>query len=160
MAARISNAAKKPKPSLAVDEGPDPIDIHVGKRLRQRRMLIGMSQERLGEAVGLTFQQIQKYERGANRMGASRIFRFAEILAVPVAYFFEESPAGGRVGPGLAESKQGRLEEDEALPNDLLQRKETLDLVRAYYRIGDAKQRRKFLELVKAMATAAMTDTD
>ncbi len=155
MSTRIQHNLKKARLPEDSSDGPDPIDIHVGKRLRQRRMLVGMSQERLGEAVGLTFQQIQKYERGTNRMGASRIFRFAEILSVPVAYFFEAGVFGGGGHPGLAENKQQKLEEDENLPNDLLQRKETLDLVRAYYKIGEARQRRKFLELVKAMATAA-----
>lgn len=158
MSTRILQSSKKTKRPEDNSDGPDPIDIHVGKRLRQRRMLVGMSQERLGESVGLTFQQIQKYERGTNRMGASRIYRFAEILSVPVAYFFEETALGARGHTGLAETKQQKLEDDEALPNDLLQRRETLDLVRAYYKIGDAKQRRKFLELVKAMAAATLTD--
>ncbi|MBP7253148.1 MAG: helix-turn-helix transcriptional regulator [Alphaproteobacteria bacterium] len=156
MSTRIQQSLKKSRPPEDTTDGPDPIDIHVGKRLRQRRMLVGMSQERLGEAVGLTFQQIQKYERGTNRMGASRIFRFAEILSVPVAYFFEEGALGARGNTGLAESKQQKLDDEEGLPNDLLQRRETLDLVRAYYKINDVKQRRKFLELVKAMATATM----
>lgn len=141
----------------AAERRPDPIDVHVGQRLRQRRMLIGLSQEKLGESVGLTFQQIQKYERGANRMGASRVFRFAQVLAVPVTYFFEEM-AGANTSAtrqkGIAENRQVGLAEDELPQDDLLQRRETLDLVRAFYRIEDQKQRRKILELIKAIATA------
>ena len=154
MSTRNPGVLKKMKTVADSSDGPDPIDIHVGKRLRQRRMLVGMSQERLGESVGLTFQQIQKYERGTNRMGASRIFRFAEILSVPVAYFFEEGASVGHEFPGLAEPRQRKLDDEEMPPNDVLQKRETLDLIRAYYKINDVKQRRKVLELVKAMATA------
>src|SRR4051812_42442557 len=85
-------------------DGPDPTDVHVGVRVRLRRTLLGMSQERLGDALGLTFQQVQKYERGANRIGASRLFQLSHILDVPVSYFFDEmaAPGAGRA-PGLAE---------------------------------------------------------
>jgi transcriptional regulator with XRE-family HTH domain len=135
---------------------PDPIDVHVGQRLRQRRMLVGLSQGKLGEAVGLTFQQIQKYERGINRMGASRLFRFAEILSISVGYFFENMAADSAAVAvrGFAENRQAPLTDEDAPADDLLQRRETLDLIRAYYKITDAKQRRKILELVKAIATA------
>ncbi len=149
-------AQKKHKAAVEIEDGPDPIDVHVGQRLRQRRMLVGMSQEKLGESVGLTFQQIQKYERGTNRMGASRIFRFAQILGVPVSYFYDEMASAivaNHPAAGFAESKQKALEDD--MPqDDLLQRRETLDLIRAFYKITDQKQRRKVLELIKAMATA------
>src|SRR5215467_3508159 len=74
---------------------PNPIDVHVGSRVRFRRMLLGMSQEKLGEKLGLTFQQIQKYEKGINRIGASRLFDLAHVLGVPVQFFYEEAPAGG-----------------------------------------------------------------
>jgi len=73
---------------------PNPVDIHVGARLRIRRSMLGLSQEKLGDAVGLTFQQVQKYERGANRMGASRLFQFCQILGVPITYFFDDMPTG------------------------------------------------------------------
>ncbi len=151
-------AQKKEQTAVDTESKPDPIDVHVGHRLRQRRMLVGMSQEKLGDSVGLTFQQIQKYERGTNRMGASRIFRFAQILSVPVSYFYEtmdtaiinDHPSQA----GFAESRQSALTDDEAPGEDLLQRRETLDLVRAFYKITDTKQRRKILELIKAIATA------
>jgi transcriptional regulator with XRE-family HTH domain len=134
---------------------PDPIDVYVGQRMRLRRTLMGMSQEKLGEFVGLTFQQIQKYERGINRMGASRLYRLAQALGVSVAYFFEEipqdiehpnKPSGMQEGGG-----QTPLEGQTEQINDLLQRRETMELFRAYYRITDLKQRRKIFELIKSM---------
>ncbi len=136
-------------------ENPDPIDIHVGARLRLRRNLLGMSQEQLGKSSGLTFQQIQKYERGTNRMGASRLFQMARLLDVPVGYFFEEIPKGitePELGPGFAESAQAPLEGIPQGENEALHRRETLELIRAYYRITDTKQRRKIYELIKTMA--------
>ena len=128
----------------------DPIDIHVGSRVRLRRTLLGLSQERLGEAVGLTFQQIQKYERGANRIGASRMYDLAHVLDVPVAFFFEDMPDDVKqrdaepAGPGDVEQT--------VVERNPLNRRETLELVRAYYRIGNARVRKRVFELVKAVA--------
>jgi transcriptional regulator with XRE-family HTH domain len=133
-------------------QGPDPVDVHVGGRLRLRRNLVGMSQEQLGKAGGLTFQQIQKYERGTNRMGASRLYQLARILNVSASWFFEDMPASGVKNPQeLSDSGQTALDDT---PNDrqILQRRETLELIRAYYRITDPKQRRKVYDLVKSMA--------
>lgn len=131
-------------------ETPDPVDVHVGARLRARRTLLGMTQEKLAETVGLTFQQIQKYERGTNRMGASRLFQFAKVLGTSVAFFFEDMvPA--LASPGLAEDGQDELQ-DLTANDDILSRRETLDLVRAYYKINDIKQRKKVLDLIKSMA--------
>lgn len=140
---------------------PDPIDIHVGARLRLRRNLLGMSQEQLGKAGGLTFQQIQKYERGVNRMGASRLFQFAKLLDVPVSYFFDDV-RGERVSLypsiGFAERPQSEIDGTPSSPaadreGEMLNRRETLELIRAYYRITDPKTRRKVYELVKSMAS-------
>jgi transcriptional regulator with XRE-family HTH domain len=137
---------------------PNPIDVHVGKRLRLRRTLLGMSQERLGELLGLTFQQVQKYERGVNRIGSSRLFELGQILDVPISFFFDDLPetVGGAVSgyamPGLAEERVAFDHEDEALPLD---KRETLELVRAYYRIGDPAVRKRLFELAKALANAA-----
>src|SRR5215510_4278859 len=116
---------------------PNPIDVHVGSRVRLRRTLLGMSQEKLGEAIGLTFQQVQKYERGANRIGASRLFDLSRVLDVPVSYFFEEmsSDVAQRTPSrirGLGETRSGPIEPDPMI------KRETLELVRAYYRIGDS----------------------
>jgi transcriptional regulator with XRE-family HTH domain len=129
---------------------PSPIDVHVGSRIRLRRTLLGMSQERLGDQLGLTFQQVQKYERGVNRVGASRLFDLARVLDVPISFFFDDMPDGlvgssSRRAPGVPETP-------EAIADDTMTRRETLELVRAYYRIADPNQRKKLFELVKAMA--------
>ena len=133
---------------------PNPVDIHVGGRVRLRRTLLGLSQEKLGDAVGLTFQQIQKYERGANRIGASRLFQLSRILDVPISFFFDDIPAGlrtteGQVAMGLREQEQRTIEPDP------LARRETLELVRAYYRLSDPKVRKRLFELTKSLANTS-----
>lgn len=135
---------------------PDPVDVHVGNRVRQRRTLMGMSQEKLGVALGLTFQQVQKYERGANRMGASRLHQISRILDVPVAYFFEELPkdASSRTAKHAAD----RAEEVEKSETDPLAKRETLELVRAYYRITDARVRKRIFELTKSLARSHLSE--
>jgi transcriptional regulator with XRE-family HTH domain len=129
---------------------PDPVDIHVGQRVRVRRTLLGLSQEMLGQAIGLTFQQIQKYERGANRMGASRLYDLARVLDVPVAYFFEEMP------PDLCDARSETRQHAAAGPatpaaKNPFTRRETLELVRNYYGIADDRARRALYVLVKSM---------
>jgi transcriptional regulator with XRE-family HTH domain len=126
---------------------PNPIDVHVGSRVRLRRTLLGMSQEKLGEALGLTFQQVQKYERGVNRIGSSRLYQLSQILDVPVSFFFDDLPPG-LVGasPGLAEAAAQRFEPDPMI------KRETLELVRAYYRVADPAVRKRLFELIKAVA--------
>ncbi len=134
---------------------PKAVDAHVGSRVRLRRTLLGMSQEKLGQAVGLTFQQIQKYERGTNRIGSSRLYQFSQILDVPVSFFFDDMPAevAGRA-PGLGEGST------DAFETDKLARRETLELVRAYYRIPDPGVRKRVFELVKAVAGPRDRDHD
>jgi len=128
---------------------PDPIDVHVGSRVRMRRTLLGMSQEKLGNALGLTFQQIQKYERGANRIGSSRLYKLSHILDVPVGYFFDDMQAATvRNARGLSDAGPQAFEQDK------LAKRETLELVRAYYKITDPKIRKRTFELVKAVAQA------
>ena len=126
---------------------PNPIDIHVGRRVRLRRTLLGMSQEKLGHALGLTFQQVQKYERGVNRIGSSRLYHLSQILDVPVSFFFDDMPEleSGAM-PGLREGAAAPFERDP------LVKRETLELVRAYYRITDAGARKRLFELTKAIA--------
>lgn len=129
---------------------PDPVDVHVGSRVRLRRTLLGMSQEKLGQALGLTFQQVQKYERGANRIGSSRLYQLSHILDVPISFFFDDMSGGGRSRvPGLAEAPSPRFEDDHLI------KRETLELVRAYYRIADPGIRKRLFNLVKAVAAAA-----
>jgi transcriptional regulator with XRE-family HTH domain len=126
---------------------PHPVDIHVGRRLRSRRTILGMSQEEIGEAVGITFQQVQKYERGLNRIGSSRLYEFSCLLGVNVSYFFEDLDKGGdgSIAAGMAE--EGASFEYEQLNN-----KEILTLVRSYYGIKDANVRKKMLSLMKSLA--------
>jgi transcriptional regulator with XRE-family HTH domain len=133
--------------------GPHPVDIHVGSRVRMRRTLLGMSQEKLGEALGLTFQQVQKYERGANRIGASRLHEISHILDVPVSFFFEEM--GGETAAAATAALGGLAEEPSEFDHDPMAKRETLELVRAYYRITDPKVRKRIFELTKACANAA-----
>ena len=134
--------------------GPHPVDIHVGSRIRMRRTLLGMSQEKLGDALALTFQQVQKYERGANRVGASRLFEISKILDVPVSFFFEEmAPETAALTP-YSVGAPGMEVRPEELERDPLAKRETLELVRAYYRIGDPRVRKRMFELTKAVATS------
>jgi transcriptional regulator with XRE-family HTH domain len=122
-----------------------PIDVQVGTRLRQRRALLGMSQEKLGTAVGLTFQQIQKYERGSNRMGSSRLYEFAKVLDVPVSYFFEAMPAKAtQRNSKHAAAPKGRSK-------DPLVKRESLDLVRAYYKIRSTRVRKAIVNTVRSL---------
>lgn len=139
------NAVKRKTKGVA-----DPVDKHVGHRLRVRRSLMGMSQERLAEAIGLTFQQIQKYERGTNRVSAGRLFQFSRILEVPIPYFFEQF--GNDFEQGEASYGFSDNEQEEFQGEDLMQRKETLDLVRVYYSIPDANARKDIYKFVKSMA--------
>ena len=132
---------------------PNPIDVHVGQRIRLRRTLLGMSQEKLAEAIGLTFQQVQKYERGANRVGSSRLFDLCRVLDVSVAYFFED------MAPGVQDKTPSKLMGLATPPApkyepDPMARRETLELVRAYYKIREPSVRKRVFELTKAIAKA------
>ena len=146
---------RKPRKSsgrMASKGFPNPIDVHVGQRIRQRRTLLGMSQERLADAIGLTFQQVQKYERGANRVGSSRLFDLARVLDVPIAYFFEEMEAGvaAKSPSHLIGVPVSKMQAPSAEPDPLAKR-ETLELVRAYYKIADPRARKRLADLVKAL---------
>ena len=131
---------------------PNPIDIHVGNRIRMRRIMLGMSQSKLGDLIGLTFQQVQKYERGTNRVGASRIWDLSTVLDVPITYFFEDMPKeiaqnSPRLRAGVVNSEIPEVSFDK----DPLARRETLELARAYYRIKDPDTRKRMYELIKSM---------
>jgi transcriptional regulator with XRE-family HTH domain len=128
------------------EKRPNPIDIHVGSRARLRRTMLGMSQEKLGNALGITFQQIQKYEKGANRIGASRLQQIANVLNVPVAFFFEDAPSGTQAVKGMDE------ENSTTYVVDFLSSSEGLQLNRAFVKIKDPKVRRKLVDLVKSLA--------
>ncbi len=124
----------------------NPVDIHVGKRVRLRRTLMGMSQTKLGDALGLTFQQVQKYENGSNRIGASRLYQISQILGVPVSYFFEDMDQMAAVAN---ENHAG----EDGPRGDLVAKRETLELVRAYYRIDSAKVRRGIVDMIRSIGT-------
>ena len=128
-----------------------PVDAHVGSKLRNRRNLLGMSQEDLASKVDLTYQQIQKYENGMNRIGASRLYELSTILKTSVSYFFEGLGKTGK-STGFGEKDQTAFESND---DDFLNRKETDDLIRAYSQIEDPKLRRQIREMAKAMAQSA-----
>ncbi|WP_428485349.1 helix-turn-helix domain-containing protein [Rhodopila sp.] len=132
---------------------PSPIDVHVGTRIRLRRTLLGMSQERLGESLGLTFQQVQKYERGVNRVGASRLFDLSRVLDVPISFFFDDMPdsLSANFGGGPNRRTTGLQDGTDPFGDDTLSRRETLELVRAYYRIIDPSVRKRVFDLIKSM---------
>ena len=139
------------RPGRQKGDKPNPIDVHVGSRVRLRRNMLGLSQEKLGEAIGLTFQQVQKYERGANRIGASRLHDLSRVLDVPVSFFFDDmDPVRAPAIPaGFAEPAV------EAFDADPLRRRETIELVSAYYHIDDQALRRRLFELARALAVGA-----
>lgn len=128
----------------------NPIDVHVGSRVRLRRMLLGMSQEKLGESLGLTFQQVQKYEKGANRIGASRLFELARILGVNVQYFFEDVSDHGEAATAGAPGFSEPVGDDNLI--EFLNSREGIELNRAFLKIQEPKTRRAILELVRSLA--------
>ncbi len=131
---------------MASKKSPNPIDIHVGGRVRLRRMMLGMSQEKLGEALGITFQQIQKYEKGTNRVGASRLQHIATVLKVPVSFFFEDAPGTPEEAAGFAENNS------HSYVVDFLSSTEGLSLNKSFVRIKDARVRRRIVDLVQTLA--------
>ncbi|HTH99201.1 MAG TPA: helix-turn-helix transcriptional regulator [Stellaceae bacterium] len=146
---------KRPVRRRPKSDRPSPIDVHVGGRVRLQRTLLGLSQEKLGEQIGLTFQQVQKYERGANRIGASRLWELSNVLEVPVEFFFSEIP------PETVRAMSAithRMEVgDRDLPPyeaDPAAKRESMELVRAYYRITDPTVRKRLFDLTKALAAA------
>ena len=127
-------------------KAPNPVDKYVGSRVRMRRIMLGMSQEKLGEALGLTFQQVQKYEKGTNRIGASRIQQISGILQVPVSFLFEGGPGGNVNADGSREATS------PAYVSDFLATSEGLALTKAFMRIKEPKLRRRIVDLVKEIA--------
>jgi transcriptional regulator with XRE-family HTH domain len=134
---------------MLTKKAPNPTDKHVGSRVRMRRMMLGMSQEKLGDALGLTFQQVQKYEKGTNRIGASRVQQIAHILQVPVSFFFEggPSPASSGRAEGMGEAPS------PAYVSEFLSTSDGLALTKAFMRIEDAKLRRRIVDLVEQIAS-------
>ena len=133
---------------MMAKKAPNPIDRHVGSRVRMRRMMLSMSQEKLGNSLGLTFQQVQKYEKGTNRIGASRLQQISHILQVPVSFFFEGAPTMGTSGraEGMGEAPS------PAYVSDFLATSDGLALTKAFMRIADSKLRRRIVDLVEQIA--------
>lgn len=127
---------------------PDPVDIHVGARIRMRRILLGKSQEAVASLLGVSFQQLQKYESGANRVSASRLFDLAHILLAPISYFFDEMPADLTLPTDSAG-------QPDTSTKSVMGNRMTLDLIRDFYRLSSAQQQRCVLDLVRAMADAS-----
>lgn len=146
--------ARRRQPITAKEYGPDPVDVHVGKRLRLRRTLLSMSQEQLAAAVGVTFQQIQKYERGSNRVSASRLYDVARVLGVEIGFFFEDIGTDVTAKrptqnlPGLAGLSEPAV---PAFESDPLAKNETLELVRAYWKLPNVDMRKHVIELLRSM---------
>lgn len=143
--------------TVSRESRPSPIDVNVGSRIRLRRTQLGMSQEKLGDALRVSFQQIQKYERGMNRVGASRLLDLSRALGVEIGFFYEGIPGGNgaslppmavRPGPALAFA-----EAQEEFGRDAAEAREARDVVRAYYRITDPSVRRRVLDLIKSLGT-------
>ena len=140
------NAAKSPAKTTVKSDGPHPIDVHVGARVKLRRMILGMSQETLGKALGLTFQQIQKYEKGVNRIGASRIFELSNLLDVPIQYFYNDY--GDTIGS--EQSVDGTAAGDMFM--NLVNSPEGVQLCRSFSEINDPQVKKRVLDLVKSIA--------
>ncbi len=134
---------------------PHPVDVRVGARVQQRRVLLGMTQTNLGDAIGLTFQQVQKYERGANRIGAGRLCDLARVLDVSIDYFFEDMPPEVAAIPSAAKER-GKAKKLPGYEPDIMVKRETLEFVRAYYKIKDADVRKGVYQLTKAMGAAGV----
>ncbi len=136
---------------------PAPIDVHVGARLRQRRTLLGMNQTNLGDALGLTFQQVQKYENGMNRIAASRLFVLSGVLDVPIEHFFDDMPTA--VAASSPAQGGGKAKKPPSYEADPMAKRETLELVRAYYKISDPEIRKHLFAMTKTLGAAASKDS-
>ena len=149
----------KSKPIYGRGTGrPHPVDIHVGARVRVRRKLLGMTQTGLGDALGLTFQQVQKYEKGANRIGSSRLYDLSRVFDVPIEHFFEDMPADVAARSPAA-TKRGTAKKSPRYEPNPMHRRETLELVRAYYKVENAGVRKQVYELTKTLGADAGKDS-
>lgn len=146
----VKTATKEVLPGTRGSDTPHPVDVHVGQRIKLRRTLMGMTQGKLGESIGLTFQQIQKYERGANRVSASKLWQLGNVLDVPISFFFEDMPDSVRESfPGY----QGETAESDIPEEHLtLHRRQTLELVRTFSRLQDPVIRKRVIDVVRAIA--------
>jgi len=153
MARKTTKRTLKRKGNRTTKGSADPLDKYVGTRIRARRLRVSWSQTKLGEAVGVTFQQVQKYENGANRIGASNLFKASKALGVDVAYFYEGMPEG-LWKPGARRNK-GLADPSVAFAHDPMNSREGIELAHSYFRIADVKVRRRLFQFIKALAASA-----
>ena len=161
----IKNLSKKSSRGRTPQGEPNPIDVHVGNRIRLRRTLLGLSQEKLASMLGLTFQQVQKYERGMNRVGASRLWDIGKVLEVPVSFFYEDMDKSvANQSPrmfSIPDAEPLYLAEDEEVYNaDPMQKQETIELVKAYYKIPNRKAAKHLFDLIVSMSKSAYNNND
>ncbi len=161
----IKNLSKKSSRGRTPQGEPNPIDVHVGNRIRLRRTLLGLSQEKLASMLGLTFQQVQKYERGMNRVGASRLWDIGKVLEVPINFFYEDMDKSvANQSPrmfSIPDAEPLYLAEDEEIYNaDPMQRQETIELVKAYYKIPNRKAAKHLFDLIVSMSKSAYNNND
>ena len=161
----IKNLSKKSSRGRTPQGEPNPIDVHVGNRIRLRRTLLGLSQEKLASMLGLTFQQVQKYERGMNRVGASRLWDIGKVLEVPINFFYEDMDKSvASQSPrmfSIPDAEPLYLAEDEEVYNaDPMQRQETIELVKAYYKIPNRKAAKHLFDLIVSMSKSAYNYSD
>jgi len=139
-------------------KNPNPVDLHVGERIRERRALLKLSQTDLAKACGITFQQIQKYENGGNRVSASRLWEFSKIMNVSISYFFENFGAMGQKSGAMAMGMSDNEQEGFTMHEDVMSQKETMQLVREYYSIPDPQLRKDLFKMIKTMAASMRED--
>ena len=156
----MAREGRKGKSIKAEDRRPNPVDVHVGSRVRFRRLYLGMSQSKLARELGLTFQQIQKYERGLNRISASRLYDLTRVLDVPVSFFFDDMPEELSRDKSARGLDRGTGALDQNSLTDPMSHRATVDLVRAYYRIPDPVLRKRIYEITKALAAGAESPSD
>jgi len=156
----MARQGRKGKPARKEDRNPNPVDVHVGGRVRFRRLYLGMSQSKLARELGLTFQQIQKYERGLNRISASRLYDLTRVLDVPVSFFFDDMPENLSRDSSAGETERAAPASGERGLTDPMSHRATVDLVRAYYRIADPAVRKRIYEITKALAAGSEASAD
>lgn len=140
---------------MSIENRANEIDVHVGRRVRKRRVMLGLSQTGLAKSIGITFQQIQKYEAGKNRIGAGRLFEISEILEVPVTFFYQELPRANR-----NRALSDETEQEEYINDSEINDRETLELVKAYHKILDSNLRKKLLETIKHISATLDIEKD
>lgn len=155
----MKSSSRKASRGRMPSGAPNPVDVHVGRRIRLRRNLLGWSQEKLGDLLGLTFQQIQKYEKGMNRVSASRLWDFSVVMETPVSFFYDDMDKRvAKQSPRMFSNPEAQVclrEENEAFNTDPMRKQETLELVQAYYKINNRQAARYLFDLILTLAKSS-----